>query len=557
MCFIKTQNALADGLCGAWGSSGTNPWTVSSDAGGTASAAYADVNACVNTVAAENDTVNVPAASATWASTLVISNAITIRGQTTCTMDATYDWPTSCDDETVITSNGSTTLISISVSGNKEIDISGLKLNANGSGSAISVSNTATSTPLYDLRLHHLEIKNASGYAVSMEALWWGLMDHILWRDCNYSFKVLNDDSLSGMEYAWCNYPATSNFGTKYYLYIENTNTIGFTTFVNSSGWGSRWVYRHNKADGSATAPGDTFHDIHGDTQNRGVVAVEMYENIYTNAGARRGIDYRGGSLIAYNNSWSSEASVGGYINVREENAECNYVNGCDCDTSTCGDSVQDGYIWNISGVNSLIQEDDANGCIAEKTDWWDDYNNSPEYFTSDVAANRNPSVCTAEDVYWETDNKKLYRCTATNTWTFVYQAYIYPHPVSGNASVTISDDNPKSVESSTTDVTITTNIVSSGRVCKWRLGSAPDASNGTEFSGLNPTITGLSEGANTLYVGCDGASNEYSWGVNDSLTINRGAAASSGKVVMTNINGGNVGVSNINSGNISVTAVY
>ena len=148
-----------------------------------------------------------------------------------------------------------------------------------------------------------------------------------------------------------------------------------------------------------------------------------------------------------------------------------------------------------------------------------------------------------------------LYKCTAPNTWAEHYTPYAYPHPLSGNATVTIADSDPKSVDTSTTDVTVSYNITPP--TCKWRLGSAPDASNGTAFSGYNPTVTGLSEGENILYVACDGLNNEYSWAINDSITINRGASSSVGKIPVSVINAGNTPASKVNNGNVSVTAVY
>jgi hypothetical protein len=44
---------------------------------------------------------------------------------------------------------------------------------------------------------------------------------------------------------------------------------------------------------------------------------------------------------------------------------------------------------------------------------------------------------------YWATDansgNGELYVCTSANTWTAVYQPYIYPHPLDTNGTVTLS----------------------------------------------------------------------------------------------------------------------
>jgi hypothetical protein len=40
------------------------------------------------------------------------------------------------------------------------------------------------------------------------------------------------------------------------------------------------------------------------------------------------------------------------------------------------------------------------------------------------------PATCTTGVAYWATDEQKLYRATATNTWTLFYVPYVYPHPL-------------------------------------------------------------------------------------------------------------------------------
>jgi hypothetical protein len=39
------------------------------------------------------------------------------------------------------------------------------------------------------------------------------------------------------------------------------------------------------------------------------------------------------------------------------------------------------------------------------------------------------PTTCTAGVAYWATDTNGLYKCTATNTWRWIYSPYTYPHP--------------------------------------------------------------------------------------------------------------------------------
>jgi hypothetical protein len=36
---------------------------------------------------------------------------------------------------------------------------------------------------------------------------------------------------------------------------------------------------------------------------------------------------------------------------------------------------------------------------------------------------------------YWATDEGRLYRCSATNTWTLHYTPYTYPHPLQSGGS--------------------------------------------------------------------------------------------------------------------------
>jgi hypothetical protein len=106
---------------------------------------------------------------------------------------------------------------------------------------------------------------------------------------------------------------------------------------------------------------------------------------------------------------------------------------------------VHNGYTWNnrnsinndlvYTGTYLYGSNFDPYGLLEEKVDYWKDViadtKTKNEYFKYDIAANRNTLNCEAQAVYWETDTKKLYRCTSTDTWDFIYQPYQYPHPLS------------------------------------------------------------------------------------------------------------------------------
>jgi hypothetical protein len=55
------------------------------------------------------------------------------------------------------------------------------------------------------------------------------------------------------------------------------------------------------------------------------------------------------------------------------------------------------------------------------------------EHYATAATGTSLPVSCTSgQDWFWRTDESKLYRCSATNTWTLNYQPAAYPHPLTG-----------------------------------------------------------------------------------------------------------------------------
>ena len=92
--------------------------------------------------------------------------------------------------------------------------------------------------------------------------------------------------------------------------------------------------------------------------------------------------------------------------------------------------------------------------------------------------------------------------------------------------AISTSDPSAISADSLTATGTASDDTAVSG--CKWRIGSAPDGSNGTGCTGttsVSCATSGYASGANTLYVGCYDAAGNYG---SDSITVDYTTSASS-----------------------------
>lgn len=101
-----------------------------------------------------------------------------------------------------------------------------------------------------------------------------------------------------------------------------------------------------------------------------------------------------------------------------------------------------------------------------------------------------------------------------------------YTPPDTTPPSVTITTTDPTNTSLSTQEVAWNASDAVGVTSCKWRIGSAPDAFNGTTDGSSPATISGYAVGANTVYIGCTDAAGN--WG-SDSLTINYAPPGGSG----------------------------
>jgi hypothetical protein len=106
-------------------------------------------------------------------------------------------------------------------------------------------------------------------------------------------------------------------------------------------------------------------------------------------------------------------------------------------------------------------------------------------------------------------------------TWDIGAYEYTTGETDTTAPTVTISTADPSNISADTLAISGSASDAVGVTACKWRIGSAPDGSNGTALSGTTSwsgTATGFSSGANTLYAGCTDAAGN--WG-SDSMVVN------------------------------------
>jgi len=403
------------------------------------SCSYDDVNYAVNTQASSGDTVIVPSGTATWTNTLDITKSVKLKGAGI--------------DLTNIINNGNYYIISIIPSipsDNPIVEVSGFTFDGGVSGSVILIRNENTTFDFTRFRIYMNKFQNvAYGLsAIYSRGMVFGLIDNNNFTNNFYDLNIRGYDWHSWDKYTkdTDNTLVYSNLGMggARFLYVENNTFSETSRFIISSGEGARWVFRFNTLTEDYV---QGFLDIHGDTNNDGNVAVEIYGNTQTttagtnNYGGSMWIDYRGGTSIIYNNSVVVDpGGCRAVIKIREETSPCSTLRkGYDM-------RIHNGYIWNNKNSqnndnmcqwhHAPLTNNDPGNCLSVGVDYWsdiqDDAKTASSYFTIGLSSAR-VAVCSATipaDVYWETDTNKLYRCTSTNHWEFIYTPYTYPHPL-------------------------------------------------------------------------------------------------------------------------------
>jgi PKD repeat protein len=393
-----------------------------------ASPSYADVKAAVDS-AVSGDTVIVPAGSATWNSQLVITKGIYLIGAGMANTVIASNYSVSSynylwDNSFLIT------YLPANPSLNEPFRISGLTIDCASQCFGIMLHNT-TITPINKVRVDHTKILNPRDKRPAcIQGAIYGVADNNEWH--GFYMEHFHPDA------AWKT--LTFDFGTADNFYLEDNLFVGSGDVMTpASAAGTRWCYRYNTFDGSAMTNNLMPHfDAHGNAAWSGVMGVEIYGNTTILPSGRGTIyfDQRGGKALVYNNNVTGQSATGQF---REEYLDSLYSPA----TGPGGQPqhISDSYWWN-NRLNSstkittrVTQTLDYGGTIGivprENVHFWQEQGSFDGTVGIGVGPrSARPVTCTKGVGYWATDEGRLYRATATNTWTLYYTPYTYPHPL-------------------------------------------------------------------------------------------------------------------------------
>lgn len=396
-----------------------------------ASCSEAVVRDAIN-AASDGYIVTIPAGEATWSERVVVDKEITVRGNTT-------GCPDEPNDGTIIKNLG------FDIQANN-VRVTAFTFIGDGSGACLRIGK------IHNYRIDHNRFTDFSQLALFKN---YGLIDHNLIEDC--TGEVI--DVKGNGNQSWIHNGTGGEYadGT---VYIEDNIfdlKEGNGSNALDSNEGARWVFRHNTVNETGGFYGNVL-ESHGHfwgerngPDNAGTYLQEVYGNTFNSGDARNWgcvLRSRGGRVLLYDNTCAGPGWKGGAVTFWNKESthkasRCEVVEHqrlgihelpwdtreLGIDDYPCPLQTNNLYVWGNSPGFKVRIEDGGKKHILEDRDYWDDIGDGDTNFKKGTSR---PATCVVNDVYWETDTRKLYRCIAPNVWSLVYEPYPYPHPLTG-----------------------------------------------------------------------------------------------------------------------------
>lgn len=405
---------------------GASPtWTADPD--------YESVSACVSK-ALPGDTINVKAGSADWAAnTLIINKSINLIG--------------AGNDKTLIVNSAAAPLINISLSSDVAVRISCFYFTqaTNDTGyTTIQVKGKTDGSFAYTkIRIDGNKIEKGSR-TVQVSGWVEGLIDNNTFMNCNICIGITGDN-----HHSW---GRPIQAGTANALFIENNTFITDNNADREPNQpiyhqeGARTVTRYNTFDGSAYTNGNAIpYDSHGNwgtnlLDYRGQPILEVYNNVFKAHHTYQITDFRGGSILFYNNDfYTISGAPTRIIELWEEEAWTSGGPFCSvpCPVSTtwpAEDQIFNSFFWNnrtfFNGASAptiitdvQLRSNDVENTFIKK---------DRDYFMHVPQASGGKEILSnAGAPYYARTRHMTFSSLGANAY-YPYSPYKCPHPLSG-----------------------------------------------------------------------------------------------------------------------------
>lgn len=324
-------------------------------------------------------------------------------------------------------------------------------ISSNGSDALEVFMEVVTAANDERFRIDHCSFDgDAIGFHLQVSGPGYGLIDHctFLWEGNN---EVIQHEGYgSGSHTGWT---VDVTPGSLDALYVEDstfTNRItgAFQGGKTLSAYGAKTVYRFNVLNCMQL-------DVHGTAGSVGGRYWEHYHNTHNAQPNCNNVDkwhqIRAGTGMIFNNTFGAGTNNGnGAIILWEEDSGTYPLlfqvgrGKCSANPCTSGGSsnmaLDPAYIWGNENPPLNVGVDEVTGStIVRDRDYYEDANGG----VGVGAIGSRSSTCTTGQAYWATDegewwaanagaDGRLYKCTATNTWTLYYTPATYPHTLQG-----------------------------------------------------------------------------------------------------------------------------
>ena len=384
--------------------------------------------------AADGDTVNIPAGSCSWTTTLPITKGIKLIGAgegATIFRDNVSKGGSSC--------SGGGPLMDWNVHAPRTLRMSGFTVEGVATDPAVCQrGHLLVNGSAKGIRIDHITIAPAQTASIFIRGDITGVIDHLTFSASFKNAVRVEIPNWQGVgswgDNSWAQ---PIQWGTPEAIYVEDS------TFTDNSGGGlvgnfidcfagGRLVFRHN----TVIRGNITSHGADSDQRNRGCRQLEIYENTFTFSAAQ-GVAFvawiRGGTGVMFNNTITAPGGLNKIVqasNCRDADAGCgggpSYTPWGACNGSSPFDQNSSGGYRCVdqpgSGTSRLLS---GNPPAAT----WVGNALDPIYVWNNIAGGSSNNVVTGST------NVRNNRDYFMGTPRPGYVPYVYPHPLTQSAS--------------------------------------------------------------------------------------------------------------------------